>query len=47
VCQGFDHGVITGEAMLQQLWDNGLLRDANDFAFLISYAVKALAEEAR
>ena len=44
ICQDYDHGVTDGEATLQRLWDNGLIRNAEDLAFLVSAGVRALAE---
>jgi hypothetical protein len=47
ICQDFDHGVADAQTTLQRLWDNGLIRSADDLAFLVAAGVRALSEGGR
>ncbi len=47
ICLDYDLGFVTAENTIQRLWDNGLIRTAEDLAFLVSAGVRALAEGER
>jgi hypothetical protein len=47
ICLDYDFGFVTAENTLQRLWDNGLIRSADDLAFLVAAGVRALSEGGR
>jgi hypothetical protein len=47
ICLDYDFGFVTAENTLKRLWDNGLIRSADDLAFLVAAGVRALSEGGR